>query len=197
MKGLWKISGIFLLSGLYGLFLGGKGCLFFPEAGLPSLEFSLSQDIRLPYGFFVEGNIIYYRLFGIGVEGGNTVWGIFSGDIIGTFISPGWQYQQRQWQSSLFLHGGWGYIFDMELREQIAREYIHTLEGSEPLVVSTKTKDGHLFGWGISTDVHYQWKRVSLGIFAGWMDLQGNHSLTLQWSELFAGTLYQREKIWE
>jgi len=197
MKRLWKIGGIFLLSGLYGLSLGGEGCLFFPEGGLPSLEFSLSQEVRLPYGFFIEGGGIYYRLFGIGVEGENTVWGMFSGDMIGTIASAGWQYQKGKWQSSFSLHGGWGYLFALELREQVAREYLRTLEGGEPLVVSTSTKDGDLLGWGISTDVRYQWKRISLGILVSWIDFEKDKTITLHWSEFLSGALEQKEKTWE
>ncbi|MCX7883009.1 MAG: hypothetical protein N2314_07290 [Brevinematales bacterium] len=197
MKNSWKIGVLFLASTCYSLSVGGRICLLFPENAPPAVEYALFQDIKLPAGFFVGLGGMYYRLFGIGFEDNRTPWGMFSGDMVGGMVSAGWQYQGKKWQAGFSLSGGIGELFGLELREHVARSFLHAKEGTHPLVVSSETKEKFLLGWGIATELRHQWNLFSVGILLGWLDMAAQHSLTLKWQELSSGTLTEREKTYE
>jgi len=200
MKWLVGIVVGVLFTSLYGLSLGGKGCVWFPEGGMPALEFSLWQEVGLPYGGFVELGGVYYRLFGIAFEDGDQIWGMFSGDMAGGMVSLGWRSQYRQWQVGFRVQGGYGWVWNMELRESVARAYIRFREGGDPLVVRMDTHPGAFVGWGGSGEVHYQWKRIGLGVLVGWMDFSSSGVAGLQWNEVAGGALVEkrldRQGVW-
>ncbi|URA10704.1 hypothetical protein [Thermospira aquatica] len=191
------VVGVILASGIYGLSLGGEACFFVPEGGLPSLEFSAWQESKLFSGLFWELGGMYYRIFGIGVQGRYEVRPVFSGDMVAGMLTVGWEMRVAQWETALRVMGGWGYLFDLELRESEMRRFFLDEGWGSPVVVERASGNGvGLMGWGVSLSTGYQWRRFRVGFVGGWMDLGGEGDVHLYWKEFHGGTLdsYEEEK---
>ncbi len=194
MRFLIMMAGGLLAGVLYGLSLGGEVCFFVPEGGVPSLEFSAWQEARLPYGWFWEVGGLYYRIFGVGVQGTKGVKPVFSGDMVGGMIAAGWQIQVGKWQGALRLMGGGGYLGNLEMRESEMRRFVSEEGWGAPVVVERALVSGvGVLGWGASLATSYQWRRLRVGLVVGWMDVEGMGNAHLEWKELRSGSLESHE----
>ena len=174
----------FLARGGWALSLGLEGTMFFPQTGLPSLEVELAQQVGMGHGFFAEVRGWYYRLVGIGYGERGSLFGMFSGDLVGVGGGLGWQADWKYVSTRVVGVGALATLFATEVREQSAREYIFAKKGENALIVTGALSQFVLPGWGVEGEVMYHWRLFRVGVMLGWLSFEAPAGCDLSWSVL-------------